>query len=766
MDNTAPPEDIATLLSSLELFGELPEPTTRQLAAAVEDLVIPAGAVLIEPQTTDDSLYVVVSGRLKVSICPDGFEQVLAVCGPREIVGETAFLTGHRRSATVSALEATRVLRLSRPSYVEVERANPDAAARMARVLARRLKRSQLGIALHRSRLFGALDGPVLQDVEAALELVTLRGGETLFHQGDVGNALYLVINGRLRVVVRQEDGAERVLAELGRGETVGEMAILGGDRRSATVYAMRDTNLARLSRENFDRLAAAYPQAIAPMFIRKIIARLQQEISHPARQPETLNTIAVVPVSDGVDAAAFCARLSAAASRFGRTLHLSSAKMDDLLGKAGAAQVTEDDSANSLVVEQLGILEVDNRHVLYQTDADDSAWTRRSVRQADHILLLGRGSANPERTAIERLLERTAAAQHGTHMSLVLLHDDGSRRPSGTTQWLTERRVERHFHVRLDRDADFERLARVLTGHAVGVVLGGGFARGIAHAGVLRALEEAGVPIDFIGGTSMGAIMAAEYSFGISPAEMVRVTVDVMRKYLRGDVTIPIVAFLKGDQVARLILDVMDGRDVDMEDLWIPCFTVSANLTRAKTHVHTTGSVLRSILASSRAPGMYPPIVLNGDLHVDGGIVDNVPAGVMKEFSKGARVVAINVSPQVDPTMIADYGLGVSGWRVLWNLVNRFAKKPFEVPTLPSILMRTITFGGGRPDANVLGPADLYVCPPLERFKINEFHRGAEMAEVTYAFARPLVTSWHTAGPDGSGAKSPERPQQYAPRA
>src|SRR5262249_46950785 len=155
--------------------------------------------------------------------------------------------------------------------------------------------------------------------------------------------------------------------------------------------------------------------------------------------------------------------------SRFGRTLHLSSAKMDDLLGKAGAAQVTEDDSANSLVVEQLGILEVDNRHVLYQTDADDSAWTRRSVRQADHILLLGRGSATPERTAIERLLERTAAAQHGTHMSLVLLHDDGSRRPSGTTQWLTERRVERHFHVRLDRDADFERLARVLTGHAVG---------------------------------------------------------------------------------------------------------------------------------------------------------------------------------------------------------------------------------------------------------------------------------------------------------
>jgi NTE family protein/lysophospholipid hydrolase len=236
---------------------------------------------------------------------------------------------------------------------------------------------------------------------------------------------------------------------------------------------------------------------------------------------------------------------------------------------------------------------------------------------------------------------------------------------------------------------------------------------------------------------------MAAEYAFGIDPDRMVAVTVDVMRKYLRGDLTIPLVAALKGHQVARLILNVMDGRDVDMEDLWIPCFTVSANLTRAKMHVHTTGSVLRGILASSRAPGMYPPIVLNGDLHVDGGIVNNVPADVMKDFSKGARVIAINVSPQVDPTMIADYGLGVSGWRVLWDRLNRFAKKRLDVPTLPTILMRTITFGGGPRDPAVLGPADLYLCPPLEAFKLNEFHRGAEMAAVAHEFARSRAGAW-----------------------
>jgi predicted acylesterase/phospholipase RssA len=497
------------------------------------------------------------------------------------------------------------------------------------------------------------------------------------------------------------------------------------------------------LSRENFDRHSAKYPQAIAPMFIRKIIERLQHQISHPARDPETLNTIAVVPISDGIDLDAFCTRLSAALSHFGRTLHLSGPKLDQLLDKTGASQVTVEHSANSLLVEQLALLEADNRHVIYQADAGDSAWTKRSVRQADHILLVGRGSANPELAAIERSVQDTAAESRATHTTLVLLHQDGSRLPSGTKKWLETRHVDRHFHVRMDGEADYGRLARVLTGHAVGVVLGGGFARGIGHAGVVRALEKVGIPLDFIGGTSMGAILAAEYAFGFDGDAMLKVTVDVMTKYLRGDLTIPVVSFLKGDQVARLILAVMGNHDLDLEDLWIPCFTVTANLTRARMQVHTTGSVLKSILASSRAPGMYPPVVLNGDLHVDGGIVNNVPADVMKELSKGARVIAINVSPQDDPTMIADYGLGVSGWRVLLHRLNPFAKTSLAVPTLASILMRTMTFGGGPRIAPAMGSADLYLCPPLETFKINEFHRGPEMADLAYDFALPRLTAW-----------------------
>lgn len=744
MDQLArPPQDVVGFLSTLELFQGLPAATTCEIAGLMDERVIPRGALLIRLDDADDGLYVVLSGQCEVSILIDGRAEVLALCGPGELVGEVAFLTGERRSATVRVLEETRVLGLSRRAYADVERRHPEAAAAMSRVLARRLRRSQLGISLHRSKLFSALEAQARRDVESDLELITLRGGEVLFRQGDPGDALYLVIGGRLRVVVQQDAGGERVLAELGRGETVGEMAILGGERRGATVYAIRDTNLARLSRASFDRLSVKYPLAIAPMFVRTIIERFQRQISRPARDPATLNTIAVVPVSAGVDLGAFCTRLSEALGLFGRTLRLSGARFDELVGTEGASQMTADDCSDSLIVERLAMVEASNRYVIYQADGADSAWTRRCARQADHVLLVGMGNGAPQCGEVERAVQTAVAATPGTHASLVLLHADGSRRPSGTRRWLEPRHVERHYHVRMDREGDYGRVARILTGHAVGLVLGGGFARGLGHPGVIRALGEAGVPVDFVGGTSMGAILAAEYAYGYGWQEMITITANVMRRCFRGELTMPMVAFLKGHQVARLILDVMDNHDVDIEDLWLPYFCVSANLTRAQMHVHTTGSVLMSILASSRAPGMYPPIVLNGDLLIDGGIVNNVPADVMRDLSNGARVIAVNVSPQVDETMTADYGFGISGWHVLLNRLNPFRKKRPAAPSLFHILMRTVAFGAPSPLGTGLGPEDLELSPPLETFKINDFHRGPEIAETAYRFALPRVKAW-----------------------
>jgi CRP-like cAMP-binding protein len=204
-----------------------------------------------------------------------------------------------------------------------------------------------------KNKLFGALDEEALCEIESDLELVTIRGGEDLFRRGDYGGSLYIVIDGRLRVLGTRETGEEWVLAELGQGESVGEMSVLGGGRRSATVYAVRDTNLARLSRSAFERLSAKYPHSIAPIFIKKVIERLQQT-NRSLHAYDKLSTISVAPVSDGIDLRTFCFRLSSALSQFGRSIHVDSRQFDELLGFPCTSQIATGEHSSSLVVERM----------------------------------------------------------------------------------------------------------------------------------------------------------------------------------------------------------------------------------------------------------------------------------------------------------------------------------------------------------------------------------------------------------------------------
>ena len=742
MDPILPSQGLIDLLSTIELFHALPVALIREMAVMLQEETVPGGATLIQQGTTGDSLYVVISGRLRISNHAEWGEEVLAECGPGELVGEIAFLTGQVRSATATAIESTRVLQLPRVYYEDIERRHPEAVADISAILSRRLKRSQLGLGLRSTGLFGTLDEPVLTALESDLELVTLHGGETLFRQGDAGDSLYIVINGRLRVAIQGQDGKERSVAELGRGETVGEMAMLGGELRSATVYAVRDTNLARLSRASFDRHLAEYPHAIAPIFTKKIVARLQQQISSPESGADILNTIAVAPASVGVDLEAFCTRLTAALSRYGRCLHLNQARFDALLWR-GASDATEHDHTNSVIVERLARVEADHRYVVYQTGDSDSVWTRRCARQADHILLVGRGSADPQPLDVERALQEALGAQ-SAKLSLVLLHEDASRLPSGTAKWLAPRRVDGHYHVRTVGDGDYERVARTLTRNALGLVLGGGSARGLGHVGVVRALEELALPIDFVGGTSMGAAMALECGIGLDWEKMLETTKG-MANVFQGDMTIPIVALLKGRIIARLILDQLNGHDIDIEDMWLPFFAISANLTRMRMEVHTRGSLLTAVLASTRLPGVYPPIVSDGDLLIDGGIIDNVPVDVMKPFSKGARVLAIDVSPPVDTSMTADFGYEVSGFRLLYERLNPFSTRKARAVNVTTILARTIGFGNATRRGTGLAAEDLYLQIPLETFRIDEFKRAKEMADVAYQFALPRIRAWQS---------------------
>jgi NTE family protein/lysophospholipid hydrolase len=521
-----------------------------------------------------------------------------------------------------------------------------------------------------------------------------------------------VLFTGRLRVFVRAPSGEDALVAEIGRGESVGEMALLTGAPRSATVVAVRDSVLVRLSRAAFERTVERSPRLMLRV-TRRLVERLQRT-THAPRAKATLTTIALIPLDPAIDA-----------SQIGNSLLAA-------VAATGSATLVTRDRAQTQQSSStwLDALEREFRYVLYAGDARDHAWTDQAMRQADCLLFIAPGDRAPDAGAI------AAAARH-THAQalreLVLLHPPPHAAPRGTARWLDATGARAHYHVRLGVDGDIARVGRMLTGRSVGIALGGGGARGFAHIGVLEALTEAGVPIDAIAGTSMGAVIAAQYASGAAPADMREINRrHWVRKNPLKDKTLPVVALLAGRRLERMIADMFG--DAQIEDLWMPFFCVSADLTQAEMRVHARGPLGRAVRASMSLPGIAIPVQDSGSMLVDGGLMNNVPADVLRTLC--GKVIAVDVSPGKDLAIASPYPPAASGWRLLWG------RKKSRLPGIGAILMRSVLLSSTRHQAAIARDVDLFLHPRVEGFGMFEWPSLDALAEAGRACAREALAS------------------------
>jgi len=734
-------EDLVLFLFKSGPFAGLPTSYLKEVAARIEILDVKAGNILMQPGEPGRWFNVILTGRFGFRPATDRPTGRTVELAAGQCFGELSLPAGTPRSSEAYALEDSQLARLSDYSLNQLLASYPDDTKRVAHRIQESSRKAQVSVALRASKLFGSLNDDVFPALEAELESVTLAGGEILFRQGDVGDALYVVVSGRLNVAVERERG-EFVVAELGQGETVGEMALLGGDARSATVYAIRDTHLAKLSRSGFERLLVRHPLETVPLFTRSVLGRLREQNTTAFRQHREMRTIAVVACAADVALTDFCIRFSEQLNRLAPALHLSSTILDRHLGRECASEMSPHSPDHGRLVEWLAHQEIQHRHVVYEADLTDTPWTGLSVRQADHLLFVANATGNPNLGELEaKILQQ--CSERKLPASLILLHADPARVPAGTARWNSQRGVERHYHVRSYHDADLGRLARTLAGRAVGLVLGGGFARGMAHIGVIRALRELEVPIDFVCGTSMGAIIAAQCAGDFTNERIEEVTVGGSVEAMRGDYTLPLLSFFTGRRIARVIRDVADSVGVEeIDDMWLPFFCVSSNLSCAEIKVHSRGPVVKSVLASSRFPGLFPPITWENDLLVDGGLINNVPVDVMRQFMKGGFVIASDVTPYVEFQTNEDLGFHVSGWRLLWQRMKPVSRKRSSLG-IGDVLMRTIDFAGVSHKKQTKDLADLYLNVPLAQFRAGDFARGPAIIEAGYQFARQQLIAW-----------------------
>jgi len=729
---------LVRLIASNELFKGLGPSTLEALEEELELVHLPAGESLLRQGEPADALYVLTRGRLSVKVQnPDGIEMVVDRLEPGMTVGDMELLTGQECVATVYASEEAELVRFSKAGFDRLAEKHPRVVESFAQTILPRFQRAQLlGIL---TTLFGDLDAREIHDLESKMEWVHLRSGGVLVRQGDPGDAMYIVAHGRVRFVVEDADGSGRIVGEASTGETVGEFALLTDDTRTATVYAVRDTDVVRLSRPVFEGLVARYPQVMTQI-ARIMIKRRQRAVRARREDSVIAMTIALVPTGPDAPLAEFGQALAGTLEGFGPTLHLSASRLDDAYGKPGVSQIHEEHATNVVLAAWLNERERQYRHIVYETDRTWSPWTQRCLRQADCILLVGQAHSDPAPGPIERAMRDMKAM---ARVELVLLQPVGTKWPSGTSSWLGPRDVQAHHHVRASNDIDLQRLARRVTGRGLGLVLSGGGAKGFGHVGAIRAIEEAGLQVDVVGGTSMGSLAAGLYAVGLGYEELYELAQSYASREALFDYTLPLVSFFETKKVTGLLKQL--SKEIHIEDLWLPYFCVSCNLSQGGEVVHRQGLLWEAIRASMAIPGVFAPVLRDNELLVDGGAVNNFPIDVMRDICEKGTVIGIDASPARCRLEEYDFGPSISGWQVLWRRLNPFAA-PMQVPSVLSILTRTLDVNGMYRTGAIRHLADLVVQLPLEEFGILEFESYERIVEIGYNTTRKHLEEWEPA--------------------
>ncbi|NRF72037.1 patatin-like phospholipase family protein [Aquincola sp. S2] len=592
---------------------------------------------------------------------------------------------------------------------------------------------------------FGEIDAASIALLRQHLEWVEIAGGQTLLEQGQPGDSMYLLVSGRLRAYVRDENNGhgraaaaggvhgQRMLGEITRGQIVGEMSLYTDEPRMATVVAIRDSVLVKLGKEAFDRLLASSAQ-VSVALTRQIIQRLKQ--AHAPTVYVRPITIGLLPVSNGLDLVGLAAQLALQLQRIGRVEVIDAMRIDEELNAPeatlGPGAMADMQRRMTLFLDRV---EANADFVLLLADPLPTAWTERCCRDADELLLLADASQpaviHPNEKAC--LLNRPARTEVAE--VLVLLHEADLPAPRGTRAWLDRRPVADHWHVRPALDSDMARLARLLSRTATGLVLAGGGARGLAHLGVYRALQEHGIEVDCVGGTSIGAVMAT-YVASDRPWPMVMA--NARRAFVTnptGDWNpLPWLSLFRGHRLRRIletaVTDLL-GADADVEDLWKTWFCVATNYSHAREQVLRRGRLVKALLASTSIPGALPPVLHEGELLCDGGSFNNFPVDVMRAQRGIGRVIGIDLDFR-QPLRV-DLDEVPSGWALFIDSFRPLRKRRYRLPSLAAYLMTVMVLYSISRSRRSRELTDLYFNPPLDRVGLLQWHRFDRIVQRGY---------------------------------
>jgi NTE family protein len=528
----------------------------------------------------------------------------------------------------------------------------------------------------------------------------SLPGGHKLFGQGDSSDQLFVVRTGRLGAFRREEGQEPHFLGIIRPGEPAGEMALIAGVPHSADVYALRDSEIFALPKQAFFE-ACDQDASVMTELARLMILRSRQTARRgPVGEPSVFGFL---PVGRPGPLRPLVERIEGEIAALGYEVTTVGAEADDA------------------PTEWFSEVERVHDFVLYVAERDEPGWAAFVPRQVDRLFRVGRGDRLAEADGTPA---GAATLQDQGLVDLILVQPPETTRPRGSEAWLDATKANRVFHVRRGHEPDIQRMARVLTGQSVGLVLSGGGARAYAHVGAINALRERGVPIDFVGGSSMGAIVGAGVAMGWDAKEMDRRLHEAfVNSSPLDDMALPLLAMTHGVKVTER-LNTHFG-DTQIADLWLPFFCLSSNLTTGAYQLHRRGSLTHSLRASIALPGVLPPATDGPNVLVDGAVMKNFPADIMRAAQLGP-IVGVDVTTARSITA-KDVARPSSVWRWIRSGQWRLG------PPIVSLLMRTATVSTGRDLAAAREATDVLVQPDVSGIEIRDWEAYDQAVEAGY---------------------------------
>ncbi|MHA7130717.1 patatin-like phospholipase family protein [Algoriphagus namhaensis] len=570
----------------------------------------------------------------------------------------------------------------------------------------------------HFTHLFGDLDESLAEEIVSTGKALTLNTGDYLFHQGDQERILYLVLSGRLRAI-KEEQGRQMILGDIGEGEPVGEFAVFTREPRMASVLAIRRSVVIEFTLEEYLSLVAKRPNLAAAL--TSFVIQRQRRNAFEQKKATPPKNIALVQLQENQDLSPWTS---------GMLAHFSGKNVPIQIHHSEDVADQDSDQFFSSLEQRKGL----NIMVCGHSHLD---WAKECLLYADLVVVATDFEASSELYPIEKELGLYSRSILNKKTYLLLLHREEKNIPFQTQRWFENRAINLHIHLRKNHQGDLQRFCRIITHEAVGLVLSGGGARGYAHLGAIKALQEQGITPDFLGGTSAGAIYGMTMNYLNFDLQLMaeKTEESIRRRLTSSGFALPIISMKTGKKIQKFLHDTFGESDI--EDLWVNSYCVSTNFTKAKPKVHKRGRISQRVMASLSVPGIFPPVVIGDSLHVDGAVMDNLPIEPMYDYPV-QKIIAISLSGT--PTPRVNFSETPSGWQVLWDKIR--GKKRYNIPGINSIMVNTMNLNNMHKEENLKGKATHFVQLDLRDFGFLDDKKWQDILEKGYVQTRDYLAA------------------------